>query len=180
MTRMSDEYLNERLFKASEYFLPILEEVYEFVCRCSRLSIDNKEVKAKAKDLSEHLLICLDIKCRAMVSVKEGRFTVDEYARIRTECNLEERKVRKTSPKVKLEAVPGSVNEELREKLMQWRMDRFKKDNVPAYTIMHQSTLMAIASLIPHTKEQLLAIKGFGETSYKKYGEEILAITSEY
>lgn len=63
---------------------------------------------------------------------------------------------------------------------MQWRMDRFKKDNVPAYTIMHQSTLMAIASIIPHTKEQLLAIKGFGEATYKKYGEEILAITSEY
>ena len=86
----------------------------------------------------------------------------------------------KPSPKVKLEAVPGSVNEELRERLMQWRMDRFKKDNVPAYTIMHQSTLMAIASIIPHTKEQLLAIKGFGEATYKKYGEEILAITSEY
>ena len=180
MTHMSEEFLNERLLKASEYFLPILEEVYEFVSRCSRLSIDNKDVKAKAKEISEQLLICLDIKCRAMTSVKEGRFTVDEYARIRTECNLEERKVRKTSPKVKLEAVPGSVNEELRERLMQWRMDRFKKDNVPAYTIMHQSTLMAIASIIPHTKEQLLAIKGFGEATYKKYGEEILAITSEY
>ena len=180
MTHMSEEFLNERLLKASEYFLPILEEVYEFVSRCSRLSIDNKDVKAKAKEISEHLLICLDIKCRAMASVKEGSFTVDEYARIRTECNLQERKVRKTSPKVKLDAVPGSVNEELRERLMQWRMDRFKKDNVPAYTIMHQSTLMAIASIIPHTKEQLLAIKGFGEATYKKYGEEILAITSEY
>ena len=177
---MSEDFLNERVFKASEYFLPILEEVYDYVCRCSRLAIDNKDVKAKAKEISEQLLICLDIKRRAMTCVKEGRYTVDEYARIRTECNLEERKVRKTSPKVKLEAAPGSVNEELRERLMQWRSDRFKKDNVPAYTIMHQSTLMAIASVIPHTKEELLAIKGFGEASYKKYGEEILAITAEF
>lgn len=180
MTRMPEEFMNERVTKAAGYFYPILEEVYEYVCRCSRLSIDNKDVKAKAGEISEQLLICLDIKCRALTCVKEGRFTVDEYARIRTECNLEDRKVRKASSKVKLEAVPGSVNEELREKLMQWRMERFKKDNVPAYTIMHQSTLMAIASIIPHTREELLAIKGFGEASYKKYGEEILAITAEY
>ena len=59
-------------------------------------------------------------------------------------------------------------------------MDRFKKDNIPAYMIMHQSTLLAIASHVPHTPRELLAIKGFGEASFKKYGEEILAITAEF
>ena len=63
---------------------------------------------------------------------------------------------------------------------MQWRMERFKKDNIPAYMIMHQTTLMDIAAYIPHTKKELLSIKGFGETSFKKYGEEILAITALY
>ena len=59
-------------------------------------------------------------------------------------------------------------------------MERFKADNVPAYTIMHQSTLMDIASFVPKTKEELLAIKGFGEAKYKKYGEDILRITAEF
>lgn len=44
---------------------------------------------------------------------------------------------------------------------------------------MHQSTLMAIATHIPKTKSELLRIKGFGEESFKKYGEDILAITTE-
>jgi superfamily II DNA helicase RecQ len=75
---------------------------------------------------------------------------------------------------------PTSVNEELRVRLNEWRMERFKKDNIPAYMIMHQSTLMAIASRVPKTKAELMRIKGFGEESFKKYGEEILAITAEF
>lgn len=180
-SRSSDaDYLNERLLKASEYFLPGMEDVFEFVRRCSSLPVDNKEVKAKAKELAEQLLISLDIKCRAMACVKEGKFTVDEYARIRTECNLEDRSSRASSRKAKLTAVQGSVNEELRERLMEWRSQRFKQDNVPAYMVMQLATLAAIASHIPHTKKELLSIKGFGEASFKKYGEEILAITAEF
>jgi superfamily II DNA helicase RecQ len=45
---------------------------------------------------------------------------------------------------------------------------------------MHQSTLMEIASRIPKTKAELLKIKGFGEERFKKYGEDILAITAEF
>ena len=45
---------------------------------------------------------------------------------------------------------------------------------------MHQSTLMSIASIVPKTRAELLRIKGFGEESFKKYGEEILEITGRY
>ena len=81
---------------------------------------------------------------------------------------------------VKLEGESGSVNEKLRAELQEWRTGRFKKDNVPAYCIMHQSTLMAIASLVPKTRSELLMVKGFGEESFRKYGEEILEITGKY
>ena len=113
----------------------------------------------------------------------DNRFSIDGYNNIRTECMLEDRKrIRKAKLK-KLERKPGEagvVNEELREKLHEWRAARFKQDNVPAYTIMHQSTLLAIATFIPKTKKELLAIKGFGEAKYQKYGEEILKITADY
>lgn len=63
---------------------------------------------------------------------------------------------------------------------MKWRTERFKADNVPAYTIMHQSTLLEIAMLAPKTKEELLSIKGFGEAKFKKFGADILKICSEF
>ena len=45
---------------------------------------------------------------------------------------------------------------------------------------MHQSTLLEIASLVPKTMSELMAIKGFGKAKCEKYGAEILKITSEY
>ena len=117
--------------------------------------------------------------------IRNERFSIEEYGRCRTECLLEDRSKAKTKSRKlkkidKEEEEPGSVNEKLRAELQEWRTARFKKDNVPAYCIMHQSTLMAIASLAPKTKADLLRIKGFGEESFRKYGVEILEITGRY
>lgn len=73
-----------------------------------------------------------------------------------------------------------TVNEELRDELLRWRTARFKKDNVSAYTIMHQSTLLEIAARIPQTSTELLDIKGFGKAKLEKYGAEILGITTKF
>ena len=178
-----DNFLNERLAKAAEYFKPLMEDLRETCLKLSELEIDNKEVKKKVKESSDETMIVLDIKCRSLELISSCGFRCENYNRIKTDCLLEDRtKTRKRRLK-KLERTddePGTVNEQLRERLQEWRMERFKADNVPAYTIMHQSTLMDIASFVPKTKEELLAIKGFGEAKYKKYGEDILRITAEF
>ena len=147
------------------------------------MEIDNKEVRKKVKEACDETMICLDIKYRSLEMILSCGFRSENYNRIKTDCLLEDRtKTRKRKLK-KLERTddePGTVNEQLRARLQEWRMERFKADNVPAYTIMHQSTLMDIASFVPKTKEELLAIKGFGEAKYKKYGEDILRITAEF
>jgi hypothetical protein len=177
-----DSFLRERVRKAAGYFLPILEDARDFSLACAVLDIDNKETKTRVKEAAEQLQICMDIKYRGIESVAgSGEFVVTEYNRIKTESNLEDRKFTKKSARVrKLEGTSATVNEELRERLQAWRNERFKQDNIPAYMIMHQSTLLSIASLVPQTKKELLSIKGFGESSFKKYGEEILSITAEF
>ena len=178
-----DSYLKERLSKASGYFLPVIEDMRNYCQSCSDLEIDNKETAKRVKEASDELLTLLDIFCRTMQMILNDGFSIDGYNRIRTECLLEDRTKKKTRKLKKIEREAGGtgvVNEELREKLQEWRAARFKQDNVPAYTIMHQSTLMEIATFIPKTKEDLLAIKGFGEAKYQKYGEEILKITADY
>lgn len=177
-----DSFLRERVRKAAGYFLPILEDARDFSLACAVLDIDNKETKTRVKEAAEQLQICMDIKYRGIESVAgSGEFVVTEYNRIKTESNLEDRKFTKKSARVrKLEGTSATVNEELRERLQAWRNERFKQDNIPAYMIMHQSTLLSIASLVPQTKKELLSIKGFGEASFKKYGEEILSITAEF
>ena len=177
------EYLSSRLTKASGYFLPRLEECSELFSRLTELEIDNQETKKNVADAAEELETSLETMILSLKSILEKGFSVEESSRIRTECMLADRSDRRAKKLKKVTRAPGesgSVNEELREKLQQWRMERFKKDNVPAYTIMHQSTLMDIAALVPKTKEELMRIKGFGAMKFEKYGEEILKITSEF
>ena len=180
-----DSFLNERLVKAAGYFHPVFDEIRGCCLRMSEMEIDNKETVRKLKEASDELFISLDIVCRTLEMIRNGRFSAEEYGRCRTECLLEDRskaktKARKLKKLDKEEGEPGIVNEELRERLQEWRLARFKADNIPAYMIMHQSTLMEIAARVPKTKEQLLMIKGFGAEKFRKYGEEILEITGRF
>ena len=70
----------------------------------------------------------------------------------------------------------GSTHPELIQTLIDWRREKYQKDNVPAYIILHQKTLLAIADLAPTTKEELLTVKGFGKSKCDKYGDEILDV----
>lgn len=70
----------------------------------------------------------------------------------------------------------GSIHPELAQALVDWRREKYQKDNVPAFMILHQKTLLAIADLAPTTREELLTVKGFGKSKCDKYGDEILEI----
>ena len=176
------QYLSERIRKASEYYLPIIEEIRKYCIVISDLETDNKETKKRLKDTADEMFIQLDITCRTLEQISAGNFSAEGYGRIRTECQLEDRtKAGKRLRKIiRSSGTAPTVNEELRARLQEWRTERFKADNVPAYTIMHQSTLLEIASLIPKTMDELLSIKGFGKEKYKKYGEQVLKITQDF
>ena len=176
-------YLNERLCKAAAYFSPTMEELRCFCSRLITLEIDNKEVSKRLKEAWNELMTDIEIRCNSLELIKKGQFTIESYNRTRTECLLEERsktRARRLKKLIKETDEPGIVNEELREKLQEWRIAKFKADNVPAYMIMHQTTLMEIAAKIPKTKQDLLMIKGFGTEKFKKYGDEILKITGQF
>lgn len=178
-----EHFLNERLNKAAGYFHPRINELREFCCKISCLEIDNKEVAKRLQDAMGELISSLEITCSSLELILNGRFSIEMFNKTKTECLLEDRsktKIRRMKKLEKKEGEEGTVNEELRIRLQEWRTARFKQDNVPAYTIMHQSTLMNIASAVPQNKRDLLRIKGFGEESFKKYGEDILQITAEF
>jgi hypothetical protein len=178
-----DTFLNERLTKASGYFHPIVEDMRTFCSGLLSLEIDNKESLKKHKEILDELLVHLEVKSGSMETIQKGGFTVEGYNKAKTGALLEERTQTRARRLKKVESeagMPCSVNEELKERLQEWRSERFKKDNVPAYVIMHQMTLMSIATHIPKTRAELLKIKGFGQERFNKYGEEILAITAEF
>ena len=62
--------------------------------------------------------------------------------------------------------------------LKKWRHMIANESGVPAYIVMHDKTLIEIATLKPQCIEDLENIYGLGPTKIKKYGEEILRIVT--
>jgi DNA helicase-2/ATP-dependent DNA helicase PcrA len=62
--------------------------------------------------------------------------------------------------------------------LKQWRLERAKADEVPAYVVFHNSTLEEIAERGPRTLAELAAVPGVGPTKLERYGDEVLAALS--
>jgi DNA helicase II / ATP-dependent DNA helicase PcrA len=61
-------------------------------------------------------------------------------------------------------------------RLKEWRAERAKADNVPAYVVFHDSVLQAIAAARPGSLGELAQISGVGPAKLERYGEELLAL----
>lgn len=62
--------------------------------------------------------------------------------------------------------------------LKAWRLKRSRADEVPAYVVFPDTTLVAIAETSPRNLDDLAAISGIGPTKLERYGEEVLAIVA--
>jgi len=76
-------------------------------------------------------------------------------------------------------APPEDVDPELFEKLKNWRRDRSRELQVPAYRVFSNQTLEGIAARQPRNDQELLAVNGVGPTKLALFGEEVLEIVRE-
>jgi ATP-dependent DNA helicase RecQ len=74
-------------------------------------------------------------------------------------------------------AQPG---QDLREYLREWRRMTAKEQSVPAYVVLHDSSLDEICRLQPTSIAELLKITGIGERKADLYGQGILAALRQY
>jgi ATP-dependent DNA helicase RecQ len=70
----------------------------------------------------------------------------------------------------------GAVDPELFERLKRWRGEQARRQQVPAYVVLHNSHLEEIAARKPHTIHELGSIKGIGLRRAARYGEELLGL----
>jgi len=79
-------------------------------------------------------------------------------------------------PETIFSAKMKKMDNELLQKLKDWRRDIAQKESVASFHIFHNITLETIASLKPKTKEELMSIKGIKERKFEKYGANVLAL----
>jgi ATP-dependent DNA helicase RecQ len=60
--------------------------------------------------------------------------------------------------------------------LRAWRSEVARKRGVPAYVVLHDSTIDGIATARPTTLDQLRGVAGIGDKKLEHYGEELIAM----
>ena len=74
----------------------------------------------------------------------------------------------------------SDADQELREYLAEWRRNTAKEQGVPAYVVLHDSSLNEVCQRKPESIEDLLQITGIGERKADLYGATILAVLQRY
>ena len=72
------------------------------------------------------------------------------------------------------------IDPELREYLRQWRRAAAKQQGVPAFVVMHDSSLEEVCRKRPSAIAELLGISGFGEHKAALYGPQIFQALQQF
>jgi DNA helicase-2/ATP-dependent DNA helicase PcrA len=73
---------------------------------------------------------------------------------------------------------PSDLDEELLERLREWRARVAGQQKVPAYVVFTDATLVALAERRPARPPELLAIAGIGPRKLGLYGEAVVALVA--
>jgi ATP-dependent DNA helicase RecQ len=73
----------------------------------------------------------------------------------------------------------GGANPALVAALRAWRSEMARQRGVPAYVVLHDSTIDGIALARPATLQQLRGVAGIGDRKLEHYGEQLIALVQE-
>ena len=77
-----------------------------------------------------------------------------------------------------IEFTESDADPALVEAMREWRGKVAREKRLPAYTVLHNRTMVAVAAARPADRNQLLAIPGIGPTTVKRYGGALLRIVA--
>lgn len=78
------------------------------------------------------------------------------------------------------EVVMTPEEQQLYEKLREWRREKAKEENVPGYIIARNVSLRLLAKSAVTTEDDLLSIRGLGPRSVEKYGAAMLEVLKQF
>ena len=68
------------------------------------------------------------------------------------------------------------MNDQAAEALRRFRRDLSRDLDLPPFILFTDKTLQALATALPLTREDFLAVKGTGATSWERFGPKVVEI----
>jgi hypothetical protein len=175
----SDPVILGRLAKASVYFQDKLASLLLPLIKNIQIDTDNKEIRKKAKDALKYLKEETAVKQAAVCSCRTG-FTPTAYLRAVATAEIDPKPVKEKKRQAETVGESAIRHPGLFHLLKEWRTQKAREADVPAFHILHQKVLVGIAVNLPDTLSALKDIKGIGKQLALKYGPELVALVGDY
>ena len=188
-------HLQERITKATTYFLQTLNSLLLSLLTETKVETDNQMVRKRMDEALFNLRESFYLKRELMKYFTSAPFTATAYLQAKAVITLEgsdtlfnpksttgkkEKKKGRSAGSV-TESAPTDIRYPLLYRALQeWRRQKSSELTLPAYTILQQKALICMANSLPDNMAQLIDTPYFGKTSADKYGEEILAVIHRF
>lgn len=73
-----------------------------------------------------------------------------------------------------------NVDPALREHMREWRRNMAREQGLPAFVVLHDSSLDELCRVSPRSLTELRAVTGFGDRKTELYGKQILEALSQF
>ncbi len=180
------EVLQERIKKASTYFVSKLEPMLLLPLQNLAVETDNKAIRKVVLAALNGLKQEAIIKFQVIKEASANGFVALAYLQNKANAAIDfsvvsAEKNNTSTQSSKPESDLEKYNfPDLFNALRSWRNRLAEEKNMPAYVILHQKVLDNLVEKLPSTLVELEMIKGIGKSKVEQYGEEILAYINAY
>lgn len=173
--------LQERIQKASTYFLQQVKDVLLPELQKVPLMTDNKQVKKQASERLKNLEKSLFVKGKCFKESQTG-FVAYDYLKNQSNANLDfntykANQAAKNSVKFVRTDMPHPF---LYAKIQHWRNQTASLLSVEPFEVLQLKSMQQLVEFLPLDAKNLLKINGIGKYKATKYGVEILDMIQAY
>ncbi len=168
--------LNERLQKASDYFLKFIEKNIETNINKASFETDNQATDANVSQSLDNIDKILYVKIKCLEEIGKG-FKTKTYLQKRAIAILAKNK--KSLKKKQLQPIETKFPE-LYMRLKSWRYETAEINDREVYRVLPNKSLAEIANRLPLTTKQILDINGIGRKKSDLYSESIIEIVKDF
>jgi tRNA uridine 5-carbamoylmethylation protein Kti12 len=166
----------ERLQKASDYFVPKLEQLIALMGRIVAINFYNDTHSDKLLTVLNDCKDALQTKL-ALFRISWNPFSIKDYINtLHAASNKQPEK-----KQVKSSLKPKEIsNPQVYKNLVEWRKTIAVQRGIQDYAVLSDLALLSIAERMPRTTDQLAALKSVGVGNAKELGQQITRIVNAH
>ena len=167
----------ERVKAASGYFVPQLDDLLILIESSPAIT----ESKVEAQDYIDRLQAVFEIasQLRHIIAGIADDISVINYFDVKQSYKVPPFKVKAYVVEREVKMLK-TEHPKLYKMLATWRNEYCKENNIPAFQMFSNATLVEVSNRLPIELESLIKIKGFGKIKIQRFGKECVDIVRIY